>query len=85
MSNVTRLISHIASLDAIPAGGGIQDGLDFLTDPNLVDRLNAAKVKASGYIDAILSTHDNPYGNDREKVAGIILERIAEKQLGDRN
>ena len=84
-SNITRLISHIASLDAIPAGGGIQDGINFLADPNLANRLNAAKVKANGYIDAILSTHDNPYGDDREKVAEAILERIAQKQLGDRN
>jgi hypothetical protein len=84
-SNTTRLICHIASLDAIPVGGGIQDGLNFLTDPNLANRLNAAKVKANAYIDAILSTYDNPYGDDREKVAQVILERIAQKQLGDRN
>ncbi|MGL4619159.1 MAG: hypothetical protein ACRCZS_08885 [Chroococcidiopsis sp.] len=84
-SNITRLISHIASLDAIPTGGGIQDGLDFLADPNLANRLNVAKVKANTYIDAILATHDNPYGDDREKVAGVILERIAQKQLGDRS
>jgi len=84
-SNLTRLICHIASLDAIPVGGEIQDGLNFLTDPNLANRLNTAKVKANTYIDAILSTHDNPYGDDREKVAGVILERIAEKQSAFRN
>lgn len=84
-NNVTRLICHVASLDAIPNGGGIEDGLDFLTDPTLADRLNAAKVKANTYIDAILSTFDNPYGDDREKVAGVILERIAEKQSASRN
>lgn len=78
--NVNRLIIHKASMNAVPAGGGIHAALSFL--------LNGEKRKA-GFASAekwvmeaiavVKTAPDNPYKTD-EEIAGAILAKIKERK-----
>lgn len=76
MDNLGRLACKIAAFEGIPAGADIQDGVEFLLDPDLPKKLGAAKAKANELIDAVIQTVDNPYGEDREAIAAAILAKI---------
>lgn len=75
--NVKRLLAHFIAREAIPVGGGVADGLNFLTNP---ERRTSGIEKAMADLDAALiaikSAPDNPFGNDDEVIAAAILERV---------
>lgn len=78
--NAKQLLAHFIAIEAVPVGGGIGSGLNFLVDPERrkqgIDRAMANLDKA---LALVKSTPDNPYGNDDEKIAAAILERIKTK------
>jgi hypothetical protein len=76
MNNVDKLVCRIAAHDSIPADANIQDGIDFLLDPNLAKKLVLARERADYCIDTIVQSNNNPYGCDREAIAAAILENI---------
>ena len=74
--NVKKLITTRMAQLAIPKGGDVLDGFNFLTSPNLIK--DAAR-KATEWVDeaiAVVKTApDNPFGSD-EEIAGAILARF---------
>lgn len=79
--NVKKLIAHKISLDAIPAGGGFGDGLQFLLDKErLIATAKAATAWVSDAIALVKTTPNNPWGDDDEAIAGEILRQIDERK-----
>lgn len=75
--NAKKLLAYFIAREAIPPGGGIGDGLNFLLDS---ERRYQGLTKAVGALKAALaavkSAPDNPYGDDDEAIAVAILERV---------
>ena len=78
--NVKRLLAYKVSRDAIPNGGGLGAGIDFLLNP---ERMKQVSREALGWIEqalfAVKSAPDNPYGDDDEVIAGAILSKLDAK------
>lgn len=75
--NMKRLLAFCLAKEAIPAGGGIGNVLEFFADAEH----RRAVIKKSmqtcdACINAVKQTHDNPYGDDEESIAAAILERL---------
>jgi len=82
--NVTKLLSRFIAVEAIPVGGGIADAILFFTDPEkrkLV--LVNAEAKCKTALAAIKAAPDNPYGDDDETIAGVLLEKIKEREANN--
>lgn len=79
--NTRRLLAHFIAREAIPIGGGIGDGVNFLTNPELL-RSGTEKAMANmeSALQAVKSAPDNPYGDDDEAIAEAILKRLEERQ-----
>jgi hypothetical protein len=78
--NMRRLAAHKMALDAVPRGGGLPDALRFLQDKDaMVDSAKASTKWVKDAIAAVKQTHDNPFGNDDEAIAGELLRRIGER------
>ena len=79
--SVQRLVIRKMSHDAIPDGGGLQDGIAFLLNQ---DAMNEGYRRASKWvqeaIDAVKSAPDNPYGDNDEAIAEAILAKLDEKR-----
>jgi hypothetical protein len=79
--NVTKLITRYMVSEAIPAGGGIADGLRFFQDDEhrkqILERSERAVLDA---IAAVKAAPDNPYGSDDELIAAAVLAKLAEKE-----
>jgi hypothetical protein len=78
--NVKRLIVRRMALLLIPVGSGkdsVTFGIEALTNPG---RLSATVSEASAWvrraIAAVKTAPDNPYGNDDEVIAGVLLRDI---------
>lgn len=75
--NIKRLLAYKVSRDAIPAGGGLAAGLDFLMN---TERIVEVSRNALAWIDAAIAVvktaPDNPYGDDDEAIAGAILDQL---------
>lgn len=85
MNNVGKLIIHKISLDAIPAGGGVADGIAFLSDKKKISAgFQSARSWVAAVIKAVrLAGEPNPFKDaDDETIAGEILKRIEEKKNG---
>lgn len=79
--NVRKLIVFKASRDAIPDGGGMADGMRFLTDPTYRKTvLDGAERWVIRALDVVKTSPDNPYGHDDEAIAAAILERIDDRR-----
>lgn len=79
--NAKRLLSHFIALEAIPNGGGIADGLNFLTDRNRMHQgMERAMANLETAFSAVKSAPDNPYGNDDEAIAAAILDRVEQRK-----
>ena len=78
--DVRRLIAHKISLEAIPPGGGVADGANFL----LSGKLGEAGARAAKWvreaIDLVKTAPDNSFGDDDEAIAAELLRRIDERQ-----
>jgi hypothetical protein len=80
--NVKRLIVAKMSRDAIPAGGGVADGIKFLSDPTAV--LAGARVATQWVEEAIRLVREaadpNPWRQaDDEAIAAEVLRRLGER------
>jgi hypothetical protein len=82
-ANMKRFLAYKVSRDAIPDGGGFAAGLDFLMNPQ---RMKEVSLKALEWCDqaiaAVKSAPDNPYGDDEETIAGVILAGIDARSNG---
>ena len=84
--NVKRLIAHKMSLDAVPAGGGMDAALSFLSSKdNITESARRAKDWVRLAIKAVRSAAEpNPWKDaDDEAIAGHFLEKIAERQTAN--
>ena len=78
--NVTKLIIKFIAREAVPPGGGIADGVEFFKDPEHRKRVMAkAVIGVHTAIELIKIAPDNPYGDDDEKIARFLLEKIEER------
>jgi hypothetical protein len=81
--NVKKLIIHKMSLDAIPPGGGVADGLKFFTDK---ERISKTIRESDEWVkQALLAVRNagepNPFKNATdEDIAGEILRKIEDKR-----
>jgi hypothetical protein len=79
--NVTKLILRFSAREAVPKGGGMANVLEFFTNQSLrKEIMDKAEVKAMEVIRAVKAAPDNPYGIDDEIIAGVLLEKISEKE-----
>jgi hypothetical protein len=79
--NVTKLITKFIAREAIPPGGGLANGIEFFTNPEKRKEILAkAERNAMECIRIIKSAPDNPYGDNDEVIAGIILKKIEQKR-----
>lgn len=82
--NVKKLIAHKMSLDAIPRGGGFEDGLNFLSSKdNITEGAKRAKDWVKLAIESVRKAGEpNPWKDcDDEAIAGYFLKKIEERQV----
>lgn len=77
--NVRRLIAIKMAKDAIPAGGGFADGVNYLASSGLGQRAQEATKWVEDAIQAVKSAPDNRWPDD-EAIAGELVKRIETKQ-----
>lgn len=78
---VKELLAIFISLEAVPKGGSLQDGLDFLTNPERRRQgLERAMANVEAALAAVKSAPDNPYGDDDEAIAASIIEQVNTKK-----
>lgn len=83
--NVTKLITRFIAINAIPRGGGLSDGIEFILNPDKRKQvLEKAEKEALAAIHLVKTAPDNPYGNDDEKIAQAILLKIEETKANKR-
>jgi hypothetical protein len=80
--NVKKLIAHKVSVEAIPAGGGFEAGLEFLADAARVAK--TFREPAAWVAQAIQMVREAPGENpwrdkDDEAIAGELLRKVEEK------
>lgn len=81
--NVKKLIIHKVSLDAIPKGGGIKAGLEFLQDKErIIKTFRESADWVKQVIQAIRQAKEpNPFKDaSDEEIAGELLKKIEERQ-----
>ena len=75
--NMKKLIVKFIAREAIPPGGGIAAGMEFLTNPERREQVIAkAVVNAAAAVLLIKSAPDNPFGDNEEEIAEFILKRL---------
>ncbi len=73
--NMSLLIIHKMTLDAVPNGGGVSSALDFLMDTKRVGAsAKAAAEWAIQAIEALRAASDYTGSKDEEEIAGMILK-----------
>ena len=78
--NAKQLLAHFIALEAVPRGGGLADGLNFLANPDHMRQdMERAMSNLEAALAAVKSAPDNPYGDDDEAIAAAILERVEKK------
>lgn len=83
MSAVRKLAVHVMSRHAIPDGGGLADGIRFLSDPQRIkDAARAADLWVQDAIRAVREAEDpNPWRDaDDEAIAAEILRLATGKK-----
>ena len=81
--NVKKLIIHKVSMEALPKGGGVADGIKFLSDK---DRIIKAMRSAHDWVKQVIKAvrkagEPNPFKNATdEDIAGEILKKIEENR-----
>ena len=82
MSYMKKFVIHLASMDSIPPGGNVVDGVRWLaSNERRSASFKKAQAKARELIDAVKSAPgDNPYGDDDESIAKAIMEKIDQRQ-----
>jgi len=79
--NVKNLGVMFAAKNAIPEGGGLADGLKFLSSAESIrSGVMAGMDQALDAIDAVKQSPDNPFGDDDEAIAEHILKEVERKR-----
>ena len=79
--NVTQLIVRFIAREAVPPGGGLNNVVVFFKNAEHRKQIiESAETKAMAAIQLTKNAPDNPYGDDEEVIAGVLLEKIREKQ-----
>ena len=79
--NIKNLFIRFVSREAIPDGGGIGDGIKMFTDVDHRHKvMDRALENMNVAIEAVRLAPDNPYGDDQEVIAGVILEELVKKE-----
>lgn len=76
-----QVVAAKMARDAVPPGGGVLDGVNFLLNGPRVRR--AAREAAEWVRQAIRivkSANDNPYGDDDEAICRAILDELKKQQ-----
>lgn len=77
--NVKKVATLFMSKDAVPDGGGLLDGVKFLSNPKkIAESYKASVQKVWKNIDEIKAIPSNPYGDDDEAIAGAMLDKLKE-------
>ena len=82
--NVKKLIIHKMSLLMIPPGtkNGLVTGIEAIRKPgNLVSVAREATKWVEEALALVKAAPDNPWGEDDEAIAGVILEEVNKKQM----
>lgn len=75
-----ELVHRRVARDAIPDGGGVGAGIDFLLNPERIrETTRAAFEFVQEAVDAVRAAPDNPYGDDEEAIAKHIVEEIEKR------
>lgn len=83
--NVRILITKFIAREAVPPGGGLASAVEFLSNPERRKQvLERAEFEAIQAIQLIKSAPDNPFGDDDERIASELLDKIQERQLTKR-
>jgi len=79
--HMKKLIAmRMASL-AIPPGGGLHDGIKAIMTPGLLgEHMKQAMTWAFLSVDQVKAAHDNPYGNDDEAIAEVLVKAAKARQ-----
>lgn len=79
--NMKKLISmRMASL-AIPPGGGLADGINAIMTPGkLGEHFKQAMEWAFLSVDQVKAAYDNPYGDNDEAIAEVLVEAAKARQ-----
>ena len=78
-----ELVFRLEAKMAIPDGGGIAAGIDYLLDKEKqIKIIEKAFEQAEAIIQVIREAPDNTYGNDEEVIAKAILDKIKERESG---
>ena len=78
--NVKKLITCRMAQLAIPDGGGLADGLAFLSSKSrILSTAREATAWVFEALDVVRATSGNPYGDDDEAIAAEILRRVERK------
>ena len=84
--NVTKLILQFVACEAIPTGEEVFGSvMTFFRDADKRKQiLNKAETDALSAIKLIKSAPDNPFGDNDEAIAGILLQKIEERKIQQR-
>ena len=79
--NVRKLVVEKMAKDAIPDGGGLADGIAFLSDKDrIIDGARDAQKWVEQALAVVKTAPNNPWGNNDEAIAGEILKQIEAKR-----
>lgn len=79
--NMKKLIAMYMANLAIPPGGGFADGVKAIMTPGrLGEHFKLAMAQAFTSVDAVKAAHDNPYGNDDETIAEVLVKMVKKRQ-----
>jgi hypothetical protein len=82
--NMRRLLARVVARRAIPSGGGLADGINFIKDQNRFKQVHRESLAwIDEAINVIRSAPDNCYGDDEETIAGVIVDEV-EKAINER-
>ena len=81
--NMQRLIATLFANNAIPAGGGLEDGIAALMPGKIQEGMKRAEAEALKMMLTVKSAPDNPFGDDNEAIAGHLLKLAEEKRRRD--
>ncbi|MCK5613475.1 hypothetical protein KAR91_67015 [Candidatus Pacearchaeota archaeon] len=81
--NMRKLLARVVAREAIQPGGGIADGIKFITSGEMGKVSRESLDWIDKQIQDILSAPDNIYGNDEETIAGSILTMLEKGRQGE--